>query len=263
MNIIRLLSDKNPQNDLQIMQFLAKSPSPYTIELLKELAERSQDMKMREYSRKAMLHIKKQLIAENEANKGKKKRLTDMSIHVEILMALALVCLDDFQKTKISKRAVARAYCLDMELLEKIDYQEIAQEVFQNSLQGIEDDLRDFVKQEVKNQRALKSKYPFYMYLIDVPVVMILGAAIIAAPNTENIRRFLEWQWENNDFLHTLNFEMLGVIALILIFLVAGRLILILIGQTRSKNVDGWEKEARQAAIAHLEGEIAKLSAAR
>jgi hypothetical protein len=263
MNILRLLTDKNPHNDVQTIQFLAKSGSPYAIELLKELAQRSKDEKMREYSKKAMLHVRKQVMTEAAENKGKRQKLTDLSIHIEILMALAMVTLDDFQQSKVSKRAVARAYSMDSDLLNNPDYQDVATQVFHNSLQGVEEELQSFVIQEVKNHRTLKSSYPFYMYFVDVPVVMILGGAMLAAANWEYVRRFAEWQWENNEFLHKLNIEVLGVVALILIFLVAGRLLVIIIEQTRSKKVSGWEKEARLLAIAHLEDEIKKLSAAR
>jgi hypothetical protein len=262
MNIVRLLSDKNPQNDVQTIQFLAKSGSPYAIELLKELAQRSKDAKMREYSQKAMLHVKKQLLADAQANKGKRQKLTDLSIHVEILMALAMVCLDDFQQSKVSKRAVARAYSMDMDLLNDSDYQDIATQVFHNSLQNVEDELQAFVKQEVKNHRTLNSKYPFYMYLIDAPVAVVFGLTLLALYEFDDTIDFIEDHVIDNDFL-ALNMEMVSLIAFILIALCAGRLLAIIFAQTQSKQLKGWEKEARVLAIAHLEGEIKKLSAAR
>lgn len=263
MSIISLLSDKNPKNDLQVIQFLAKTGSPYAVELLRELAQRSKDEKMREYSKKAMLHIKKQIVSENEANKGKRKKLTNFDIHVEITMALALVLSDDFQQSKAAKRAVARAYTMDADLLNNEQYAQIAQGVFHESLHDIEVELRDFIKHDIRGIRALKSNYPFYMYLIDVPVVILLGAAILAIPNFDYVRRFFEWQLETNDFLLTFDPNILAGIGFVLAFLVAGRLFWLIIEQGRTKDVKGWEKEARTMAITHLENEIKKLSTAQ
>lgn len=263
MSIIRLLSDKNPKNDVQVIQFLAKSGSPYAVELLRELAQRSKDEKMREYSKKAMLHIKKQIVSENEANKGKRKKLTDLDIHVEITMALALVLSDDFQQSKAAKRAVSRAYSMDSDLLNNEQYAQIAQAVFHQSLFAIEEELQEFIKHDIRGMRALKSNYPFYMYLIDVPVVLLLGAAILAIPNVDYVRRFFEWQLESNTFLQSLDPNLLAGFGVVLAFLVAGRLVWLIIEQSRSKDVSGWEKEARTMAINHLENEIKKLSTAQ
>jgi hypothetical protein len=255
MTVLQLLSDKNPQNDVQAIQFLAKSGSPYAIELLREIVKRSKDEKMREYSQKAANHIKKQLVSEHTELKGKRKRITDNSIHIEILMALAFVSLDDFQ-SNYAKRAVARAYALDMDLLDNELYYDVAEKVFPNRVQNIEDEVQDFVKQEVKNGRVLKSNYPFYMYLIDVPIVMVIGAVLLAIPNFDWVRRFVEYQLDNNRFI---DWDILTIIAFVLIILMAGRLLHLAFEQWQNKQLRGWEKEARHLAITHLEGEIKKF----
>jgi hypothetical protein len=257
--VLQLLSDKNPQNDVQAIQFLAKSGSPYAIELLREIVKRSKDAKMREYSQKAANHIKKQLISEHNELKGKRKRITDNSIHVEILMALAFVSLDDFQSSN-AKRAVARAFALDMDLLDNELYYDVAEQVFPNRVQSIEDELVDFVKQEVKNGRVLKSNYPFYMYLIDVPIVMVMGAILLAIPNIDWVRRFVEYQIDNNRFI---DWDMVTIVALVLIVIMAGRLAHLVYEQWQQKQLRGWEKEARHLAITHLETEIQKFVTAR
>jgi hypothetical protein len=258
MSILQLLRYKNPQNYIQAIQFLAKSGSPYAIELLREIAQRAKDPKMREYCQKAASHIKKQLISEHQDAKSKRKRITDNSIHIEILMALAFLSLDDFQ-SRNAQRAVARAYALDMDLLNNTDYSRVAEQVFTNRIQDIEEEIRDFVKQEVKNNRSLKSSYPFYMYLIDVPVVVAIGGTILAVPNADYIRRFLQWQIENNDFI---DWDVLMWIAGAVLLLVTGRVLAIAYEQNQKQKLSGWEKEARHLAISHLEGEIQKLVAA-
>jgi hypothetical protein len=255
MTVLQLLSDLNPQNDILAVQFLAKSGSPYAIDLLREIAKRAKDPKMRDYSQKAANHIKKQLVSEHKELKGKRKRVTDNSIHVEILMALAYMALDDFQSQN-AKRNVARAFALDMDMLDNELYYDVAEKVFPNRVQNIEDEVIDFVKQEVKNGRVLKSNYPFYMYLIDVPIVLVIGAILIAIPNFDWARRFVEYQIENNRFI---DWDILTIIALVIIVIMAGRLIHLAFEQWQNKQLRGWEKEARHLAITHLEGEIKKF----
>jgi hypothetical protein len=257
MNIIQLLRQKNPQALAQAVQILASSASPYAIELLREIAQRSKDTRLQDSCKKAALQIRREIAANFQA-KGKRKTVTALETHAEILVSLAYYSLDDLQ-AKNAQRAVARAYCFDKDVFKRDSlYQDIAEKVFHTEHYNLESRIADFLWQDVKHHRTLKSNYPFYMYFIDVPIVIICGLILLGVSNLANLRSFIRLGTGSGAELDP---TVLMIIAVAILFTLGGRIAYIIFEQWAKKKQFGWEKEAEQLAIAHLEGEIQKIVA--
>jgi hypothetical protein len=191
--MFELIASDNPEKQIELINRLAISTSPYALCLLEEIVANENNSHVIGYAHQAIPSVKEQLFQAYKAGRSMEKEKAkedfaklesaELQEHVEALLGLSYYQHLQNQLNP-PKKNFARAFALDPTILENERYQELGGLVFGSHSSELKADIAEFTKLQNKHDRVIEGKYPWYMYLFDVSVfvswIVLLALLFVA-----------------------------------------------------------------------------------